>query len=253
MLMENFRHKHYSSAADRFFKPTIVNFFTREFPSLFGPVIRENIANELIAIFEKMNPDVQKITHGQIFWNALDKNTRAGSPKRKYIPVVLTLVSPADIKDLLKGEKIGIIRENAVARVIKEAYVQGGILSMRDVGLMFNMADSAVSTSRKNYEKKHNIILPHAGSLHDMGSCITHKVEIVHKVVVEKKDPTQAAYETNHSQRAVDRYLVDFHRVHTLYKNNHDIDFIHTVTNIAKNVVVQYIDIIEKYVKEHEK
>ena len=49
MLKPSNRYTHYVSAKDRFFKPAIVNFFTREFPSLFGPVTRENIAGELIA------------------------------------------------------------------------------------------------------------------------------------------------------------------------------------------------------------
>jgi len=253
MFKASDRYNHYISAKDRFFKPAIVNFFTCEFPSLFGPVIRENIASELITIFEKMNPETTRIKHGQIFWNALDKNTRADSPKRKYVPVILTLVSADEIDKLIKGESFTIIKENAIARVITEAYQQGGILSTRDVALMFNISDSYASVIRKRYEKKHNITLPHTGSLHDMGTCITHKVQIVYKVIVEKKDPTQAAYETNHSQQAVDRYLNDYHRVHTLYKNKQDIDFIHSVTNIAKNVVKQYIEIIEKYVKEHEK
>lgn len=251
MLTPSFRYKHYASANDRFFKPAIMNFFTREFPSLFGPVIRENIADELIAIFEKMNPETQRIKHGQIFWNALHKNTRADSHKRKYVPVILTVVSPDDIDKLVKGGSIAIVRENAIGRVITEAYKQGGILSMRDVGLIFNINDAYASVIRKNYEKKNNVTLPHTGNLHDMGSCITHKADIIYKVIVEKKDPTQAAYETNHTQQAVDRYLNDFHRVHSLYKNNQDIDFIHTVTNIAKNVVNQYINIIEKYVKKY--
>jgi len=66
---------------------------------------------------------------------------------------------------------------------------------------------------------------------------------------VGKKDPTQAAYETNHSQWAVDRYLNDFHRVNTLYTDNQDINYINSVTNISKHVVKQYINIIEKYAK----
>ena len=244
------RHRRYIPAKDRFFKPAIVNFFFREFPSLFGPVIRENIADELITIFKKMNPETQTIKHGQIFWNALDKNTRADSPKRKYVPVTLTLVSTDDIDRLVKGGSMSLIKENTVGRIITEAYQQGGILSMRDVALILNIADSYASVLRKRYEKRHNIVLPHTGNLHDMGSCMTHKVEIIYKVIVEKKDPSQAAYETNHTQQAVDRYLNDFHRVHILYKNNHDVEFIHSVTNISKNVINQYIEIIEKYVKK---
>ena len=44
--------KHYSSAHDRFLKPAIVNFFEREFCGMFGPVVRENIADALIDFYE---------------------------------------------------------------------------------------------------------------------------------------------------------------------------------------------------------
>ena len=77
-----------------------------------------------------------------------------------------------------------------------------------------------------------------------MGSCISHKKTIIRKVIVEKKDPADVARECNHSQRAVDHYLKDFHRVKTAYHQNQDNNYIHIVTGIAKHVVQQYIEII---------
>jgi hypothetical protein len=77
-----------------------------------------------------------------------------------------------------------------------------------------------------------------------MGSTITHKNMIIRKIIYEKKDPAQVAKECNHSQRAVDRYLKDYYRVASLYKENKNIDFIHHVTGISRAVVVQYLKII---------
>ena len=77
-----------------------------------------------------------------------------------------------------------------------------------------------------------------------MGSCISHKTTIIRKVIVEKKDPADVARECHHTQRAVDRYLKDFHRVKTAYKQNQDNDYVHIVTGIAKHVVKQYIEMI---------
>ncbi len=70
------------------------------------------------------------------------------------------------------------------------------------------------------------------------------KKTIIRKVLVEKKDPADVARECNHTQRAVDRYLKDFHRVKTAYKQNQDNDYVHIVTGIAKHVVKQYIEMI---------
>ena len=56
--------KRYSSAKYRFFKPVVVNFFAREFPKLFGPVMRERLADELIDLFERLSPESTRIRPG---------------------------------------------------------------------------------------------------------------------------------------------------------------------------------------------
>jgi len=86
--------------------------------------------------------------------------------------------------------------------------------------------------------------LPHTGLLHDIGSGISHKALILRKIILEKKDPADVARETNHSQKAVDRYLNDYHRVKTAYMHNPDIEYIHLVTNLSKYLIKQYVEII---------
>lgn len=237
--------KHYSSAKERFLKPIIMNFFRKEFPKLFGPIIRAKLADELVNLFERNYPERTRLKPGQLLWNALDKNTRGDSPNRKFVPVILSMVTPEDIQQLEKGIKPSVLAKNSVARIINEAYLQGGILSTRDIALLTLREISTISHIRSCYEKEHQVILPHTGALHDMGSTVTHKAAIINKVVIQKKDPSIAAKETNHSQRAVDRYLKDYNRVKTVYEQNQDITFIQLATGIAKHVVKQYIDILK--------
>jgi len=236
--------KRYDAAKHRFLRPVMINFFAREFPKLFGPVMRERIADELIDLFEKTTPEVKRIKPGQILWNALDKNTRGDSPNRRYVTVVLSVITENDVEQLANGVPMSVVANNAIARMYKEAYGQGGVLSTRDIGLLTLRSPSWVSKMRLNYEKAHDCLLPHTGLLHDMGSCISHKTTIIRKVLFEKKDPADVARECNHTQRAVDHYLKDFHRVKTAYKQNQDNNYIHIVTGIAKHVVKQYIEII---------
>ena len=243
-MITTFSIKRYQAAKERFFKPALINFFAKEFPRHFGPIMRENLSNEIIRLFETMNPKCQRLLPGQLLWNALDKHTRGDSPNRKFIPVILTLIDENDVEQLANDEKMSVIAQNSVARMISEAYEQGGILSMRDIGLLTLRNPSTVSHIRKNYETKNNITLPHTGTLHDMGSCITHKKLIVRKVILEKKDPADVARETKHSQKAVDQYLNDFNRVKSLYKLKKDIDYIHLVTGLAKHIVIQYLELL---------
>jgi len=242
--------KHYSSAHDRFLKPALVNFFAREFSDAFGPIVRENIADALIDLFNSLCPESSRLKPGQIVWNALDKRTRADSEKRRYKPVILSLVTDDEVSMFEKGTLVTTIRKNVMARMIREAFQQEAVLSTRDLSLLLVSSASALSHQRIEYEKEHQTVLPHTGVIHDMGSTLTHKRIIIYKHIVEKKDPSIVARETNHSQPAVDKYIKDFNRVKTLVNDNKDIDFIHHTTNIARPVVKQYLQIINNYVKE---
>ena len=249
MITPSNRYKHYHSAKQRFLKSLIVNFFETELPKLFGPQLRDKLGDEIVKLISKAMPEKDHVKPGQVVWTAIDKTTRPDSPNRKFVTVVLTLVDKTDIEELLKGTSKRTVSENVIARITKEAYQQEALLSMRDIGLLAWRADSYVSILRKAYEKRHNIILPHTGSLQDMGTCMTHKATIVRKVIVEKKDPVQVASETNHSLRAVENYLKDCRRVQTCYNQNPDIEFISQATGLTKNLIQQYMKIISNIQK----
>jgi len=239
--------KQYSSASQRLLKPQIAGFFDEEFPKLFGPVMRGHIADALLELFDRQVRQTTTLEPGQILWNAVDIATRADARNRRFVPVVLTMVSEQDIHNRTQGMSIVDIRANATARILREAYQQGALLSMRDITLLCWHPTSMPSKWRKYYEQLNQCELPHPGNLQDMGSCVTHKDQIVYKAIVEKKDPVQVANETKHTLQAVDRYLKDFHRVQTVYNHNSDPDYISLVTNISKSVVNQYINLIEKH------
>jgi hypothetical protein len=241
--------KRFNSAKVRFLKGALDNFFKREFPKLIGPILRDKLTDELIKILDKMLPLKDHLKPGQIVWNAVDIRTRADSKNPKFVPVILTLISEQDIEKLTKAVPMSQIRDHAIARIEKESHSQGGLLSMRDIGLFTWRHTGCISKYRKNYEKEHGEILPNTGSLQDMGSCISHKVMILEKIVIDKKDPYTVAKETKHSMRAVDRYQKDFYRVKYCYDDGKDIDFTSRATDLNKFVVKEYFDLLKEFEK----
>jgi len=217
---------------------------------MFGPVVRENIADALIDLFNSLCPESSRLKPGQIVWNALDKRTRADSENRRYKPVILSLVTDDEVSMFEDNSSVTAIRKNVMARMIKEAYQQGAVMSTRDLSLLLVSHAAYLSQLRIEYEKEHQTVLPHTGVIHDMGTTLTHKRIIIYKHVVEKKDPSIVARETNHSQPAVDKYLKDFNRVKTLVNDNKDIEFIHHTTNMSRPLIKQYLQIINNDVKE---
>ena len=96
MIAKSRNVKQYRSAHDRFLKPGIISFIVHELRCL-GPVTAANVADEPIRIFEENVPQKDRLKHGQMLWNAPDKNTRGDSPKRKYKVVVLSVVTDEDV------------------------------------------------------------------------------------------------------------------------------------------------------------
>lgn len=249
MIQQTSGVKHYKSAHDRQLKPAIARFLENELLAL-GPMLADRAADALIQIFERNAPKADRIKHGQMLWNALDKNTRASSKNKGYVPVILSVVTDHDISLSEKETPIKEIRKIVVARLINEAFEQGGILSTRDLSLILCVGDAMLSQARMQYEKENNVVLPHQGVLHDMGTTITHKGIIIYKKIVEKKDTNVIALETNHSQKSVDIYIRNFNRERTLLDEGKSIEYIHTATCISNATLIQYQNIYNQYVKE---
>jgi len=242
--------KHFNSARARFLKGTLNNFFQREFPKLLGPILRDKLIDELIHILDQTLPLKDHLKPGQVVWNAVDIHTRPDSQNPKFVPVALTLIDESDIEKLTSGVRMSEIREQAIARIQKEAYAQGALLSMRDIGLLTWRYGSSISVYRLKYEKEQNVVLPNTGSLQDMGSCISHKAMIIKKIIADKKDPLTVAKETNHSMLAVDRYLNDFYRVQYCIDDGKDVDFTSKATGLNKFVVKEYFNIFHDLQKK---
>jgi hypothetical protein len=160
---------------------------------------------------------------GQIVWNAVCAKTRADSPNVRFVPVTLTMIDEHDVEKLANGVTMSKIMKHAIARITKEAYEQGALLSMRDIGLLNWRYSGTISQYRKQYEKEQNVTLPHTGSLQDMGSCVSHKSTII----------------------KVDRYIKDFNRVRLCYQDGKDKEFISLATGLSKFVVNEYVSIIQ--------
>ena len=253
MIEQPQSQKHFGSARKRFLQSSIESFLDREFPRTFGPVIRQKMAEKIVDLVNQQLPAKDYLRSGQCIWNAVSITSRPDSPNRRLVPVILTLVDSNDAEQLAAGIPMSEIAQQSIARICREAFEQGALLSMRDIGLLVWRSNAHISMMRKKWEANQQTSLPHVGSIQDFGTCISHKTMIIRKVVYEGKDPRRAADETKHSQRAVDRYLKDFHRVRTCYEHMPDVNFITRTTGLSNHLVKQYVSIIKENEKSIEK
>jgi len=242
MHPRSYAEKHYQSAHTRLFKSVMDRFLSQAIPQL-GPELIAMLRKQIISLFDEFMYTRDRVSPGQMVWVAIDKNTRADSKHVKYKPIVLTLVDEHEINELVGDDSNGKpshLLPKTIARICEEAYSQGALLSMRDIALILKRASSDISVSRKKYETQHEIILPTPASLQDMGSGATHKIMIIKKVLIEKKDMAKVRSETKHTQWAIDKYLKEYRRIEILLKDNKSVDYIAQVTNIRPFVVKQY-------------
>lgn len=248
MELLSYAEKHYRSATERSFEAALHRFLKENIPQL-GPELIGALGTGLIKLFDKYMYTKDRIKPGQMMWVAVSKDTRSDSKRVKYVPIVLTLVEDSDINDLIHGKSNGKpnkLLPQTIARLCKEAYDQGALLSMRDIALILKRNSPDVSAKRKAYEELSGEILPTPATLQDMGSGITHKGIIIEKVLIEKKDMALVRSETHHTQNAIDKYLKEYYRVEMLLNDNKSIDYISKVINMRPFLIKQYKKIYQE-------
>jgi hypothetical protein len=208
----------YAPQEAKTFQHVLTEFMLREFPRLGGPWVVGHFVAKLMALLDEHYLLLDRIQPGQTVWMAVAVDETPGYGKlmsnTRQVPVVLTLVNQADITALKEGIGQRQVLRQAIARVAREAYVQGGVLTQVDLGLLFARSRSVISCLISQYEKETQQVVPRRGTVHDMGRAPTHKRIICYKAFVEGKPTHTIARETCHTPFAVDHYLLDFARVY---------------------------------------
>jgi predicted transcriptional regulator len=236
----SYEKKSFSSALDTFLAECC--------PSLRGDLIREPVVKEICKLVDTYYPPIDRVRMGQILWYAVDVKEKAGFGKRiekcKLQPVILDLIHESDIDDILNGLAKKERQRKVAARLFKQAYDQGGVLTNADVGSIMRLSPGTVSKYIRDYEKEHKTMVPRRGNIHDMGRTLTHKLIICQKHLKEGKTIEQTAQETFHSPEAVRRYVNDFNRVRECLKAGWNVEKISYATGLSKNLTEEYVDMI---------
>jgi hypothetical protein len=188
-----------------------------EFPGVFGPAITKLLADKIDELYEQFHLPASRVRVGQVLWAAVAVDDPPSRDKRiedtRLVPVVLDLVTAQDAHEAAGGRARHQTRHDRVIRLCRQAFAQGGVLSLADVGLMLHMSMQTVSKTILAHERAGGDVVPRRGTIHDMGRSITHKAIICYKRLVEKKPTSQVAAETFHSADEVEYYVQCFRRI----------------------------------------
>lgn len=242
------RETHYGPLRRKTFQASLIRELREHVPTL-GTLTAQPLAQRIEEMIDEYFPAIERLRMGQVLWMAVDEKERPGYGKTieqtKLKPVLLELVSTEDIENLLTGVSREEIRRDTVIRLFHQAKAQGGVLTQTDVATMTGVEPTKIHHYIKGYQKETGEVVPHRGTIHDMGPTLTHKAAICRRVILEGHSIEDTARETHHSVQAVTRYVQDYRRVHACLKNGLSIDQTSFAAKMPQRLVQQYERLIE--------
>jgi len=213
-------------------------------------IIADVLIKRFLAIIEHCSLSKSTAQPYQTKILALDKNQRFGYRKpmnqMKLIPVTITIIAKEELHQLAQGKTLRAMRPKIVARILKEAYEQGGVLSFNDIAVITGMNIRASKKAASDYCKEHpDEILPHSGTIFDCGNTLTHKRKII-KCYLEGQLTKQISQRTNHHPQNVDNYIRSFEQVRTLHADGKTVQEICFFTQKSEYLVAEYVHIINE-------
>jgi hypothetical protein len=220
-------------------------------------LIADALVKRFLEIVDEYAPEKVRLLPGQMLWLAVATDEKCGYGKPIYRcrmkPVVLTVISPEDLQSMAEERaSFEELRPQIAARILKEAYSQGGVLALSDVAVILGMPAHAGARLVEQYRRSHpEEVLPHRGTVHDMGRTCTHKLQAIN-LKLKGLLTREIAARIHHDPSNVDRYQVDFERVYELYKDGHSTEQICFICQLSPTLVREYTQIIDNHVTEVE-
>jgi len=249
----------YSSIPKRNFRNSIIRMLEEQFKLIGSHKVLQLIADEIVNLHKEYYPDIEKQSFGHILWRTTSSNskkpsygTRAEDYESKTVK--LPLVTEDDIENRIcnyygKNENYKKQTERDIermARLIKSAYEQGGILSGAELSVLLNRSLTTITRYIRKYHQTHSDILPTKGIILDQGSKPTHKASIIN--LYEQGYPeVDIARFTNHTIESTSRYIKAYKNIKLLMQKGFEIMEMVRITGMGRSTVIQYRDLLYQH------
>lgn len=250
----------YESIPKRSFRNAIIRLLEEQYKILGSHKVLAMVADDILRLHREFYPDVSKHSFGHIVWRttgAQCKKPSYGTRVEDYDvkTVILPLVTDDDVENRIrshygtKGNHYDkqIDRDIAVmARLIKSAYEQGGLLSGAELSVLLNRSLSTIGKYMRLYHERNTDILPTKGIILDQGSKPSHKASIIN--LYEQGYPeVDIARLTTHTLESVGRYIRRYKNVKLLLEKGFNLMEIVRTTGMGRSTALQYRDLVCQY------
>lgn len=212
-----------------------------------GDRVQDMLIEDLIQIFQQYSRDPWNLEVGQTLWFAVHMDEKPGPgktlSKMRVVPTILSITHEEDKQMRINGYSHQEIRRYRVARMLKEAYSQKGVLTQADVAELIGVSAGTIGKDIKVYQAEQGVILPYRGTIHDIGPSLTHKKVIIEKFIQGIPTPDISRM-TQHTEEACDRYIKAFKKVRMLHGKMKPLE-IARIIGMSERLVNEYIALID--------
>ncbi len=252
----------YESIPKRNFRNGIIRLLEEQYKLIGSHKVLQMIADDIVALHQEFYPDIEHQRFGHIIWRTTGSNCKKpsyGTRVEDYEvkTVILPLVTEKDVEMRIQsfyGHSKG--NENytrqlerdieVMARLVKSAYEQGGLLSGAELSVLLNRSLTTIGRYIRIYHQTHDDILPTKGMILDQGSKPTHKAAILN--LYEQGYPeVDIARLTNHTLESVGRYIKNYKRIKMLVEKGFSLMEMVRITGLGRSTVIQYRELLYQY------
>lgn len=240
---------------------TLEDVLYQELTTNFGFEGMKGIARPMIKrvldLIEEYDANHALMRPGEVLWLAVDKDQKFGYAKPivkcKFKVVKLQIWTQEEIRRLMAGEHHSDMVPDRAARLLKDAFRQGGVLSLVDVGLIMGRNPCTISHALLGrYRAEHpDEVLPTIGTVFDVGKATTHKAIAV-RLHLQGLLLKEISRRMDHHPSRVQRYIDDFQRVAELLDKGVALERISFIAGLQPAVVRENAALYEQVMKEAE-
>lgn len=181
-------------------------------------------------------------------WTILAENDWPHAGRRltdiPQVPVVLDLITPEDLQALASGQKYIDVRRQRNARLLDQAFAQGGVLAQSDLASMLLVSNDSIGEDIRHVQSKEQRLLPYRGTIHDLGRSLTHKVEVIRlfeQGYLESDICTRLS--PAHDLSSVERYIQMYKNTLKLLMRGFSPQELSGILSISASLVMAYVEI----------
>jgi Protein of unknown function (DUF1670) len=174
---------------------------------------------------------------------AVDANEPSGKSilACRKVQVRLELAAVAD-QQVLRERGLAAMRQQRLARLARQAQVQGGLLTVEDLAYL---TCSSPATVKRDValNRSRGVAVPTRGQIKDIGPGLSHKATVV-QLYLWGLQFTDIESRTRHSEGSIKRYLADFRQIAALDARGATIPEIRAATGRSARLIGEYIGVV---------